>query len=74
MVLTLRGRCAVFRPSPLEILLVVVALLLLFGAKRIPDIARSLGQALTEFKKGIRDGMDDSTGDQSGSGPAPGGS
>ncbi|HOD18668.1 MAG TPA: twin-arginine translocase TatA/TatE family subunit [Candidatus Fermentibacter daniensis] len=62
-----------FRPSPLEILLVVVALLLLFGAKRIPDIARSLGQALKEFKKGIRDGMDDSTGDQGG-GPAPGGS
>lgn len=63
-----------FRPSPLEIALIVVALLLLFGAKRIPDIARSLGQALKEFKKGIRDGMDDSSGHQGGSGPDSGGS
>jgi sec-independent protein translocase protein TatA len=56
-----------FRPSPLEIGLIVVALLLLFGARRIPDIARSLGQALREFKKGIRDGMDDNQ-DHPGSG------
>lgn len=63
-----------FRPSPLEIALIVVALLLLFGARRIPEIARSLGQALKEFKKGIRDGMDDSSDHRDGSGPASGGS
>lgn len=35
-----------------EILLVVVVILLLFGAKRLPDLARSLGKSLREFKKG----------------------
>jgi len=45
----------VFRPGPLEIVLIVVALLLLFGARRIPEIARSIGQALREFKKGIHE-------------------
>jgi sec-independent protein translocase protein TatA len=47
-----------FRPGPLEILLIVIALLLLFGARRIPEIARSLGQALREFRKGLKDGFD----------------
>ena len=35
-----------------EIVLVLVVLLLLFGAKKIPEIARSLGKSLNEFKKG----------------------
>ena len=34
-----------------EILLILVVILLLFGAKRIPDIARSLGKAGKEFKR-----------------------
>lgn len=41
-----------------EIILIVFALLLLFGAKRIPDIARSLGESLHIFKKGLKDGLD----------------
>jgi sec-independent protein translocase protein TatA len=49
----------VFRPGPLEIVLIVVALLLLFGARRIPEIARSIGQALREFKKGLKDASGD---------------
>lgn len=48
-----------FRPGPLEIVLIVVALLLLFGARRIPEIARSIGQALREFKKGLREASGD---------------
>ena len=35
-----------------EILLILLVVLLLFGAKRLPDLARSLGKSLREFKKG----------------------
>jgi len=34
-----------------EIILIVVVVLLLFGAKRIPELARSLGKAQHEYKK-----------------------
>lgn len=40
------------RPGVLEILLILLVILLLFGAKRLPDLARSLGKSLSEFKKG----------------------
>ena len=41
--------------GPLEIGLVLLIVLLLFGAKRIPEIARSLGRGIKEFKKGVRE-------------------
>ena len=40
--------------GPLEIGLVALVALLLFG-KRLPEVARSLGKGITEFKKGIKD-------------------
>ena len=36
-----------------EILIILGIILLLFGAKRLPDLARSLGKSLKEFKKGV---------------------
>jgi sec-independent protein translocase protein TatA len=42
-----------------EWVIVVLAVLLLFGAKRIPDLARSLGQSIKEFKKGAREVTDE---------------
>ena len=33
--------------------LILLVVLLLFGAKRVPEIARSLGQSMSEFKKGL---------------------
>jgi TatA/E family protein of Tat protein translocase len=47
-------------PGTGEIILIIVALLLLFGAKRIPDLARSVGQALHMFRKGMKEGLSDS--------------
>lgn len=37
-----------------EILLILVIALLIFGAARLPEIGKSLGKALSEFKKGMR--------------------
>ncbi len=46
--------------GPWEILLIVLVVLLLFGARRLPELARSLGRASKEFKKG-RDETDAET-------------
>ncbi len=39
----------------MEILLILVVVLLLFGAKRLPEIGSSFGKSIREFKKGISD-------------------
>jgi TatA/E family protein of Tat protein translocase len=39
-----------------EILLVFLVLLLMFGASRLPKLARSMGQAGKEFKSGLKEG------------------
>lgn len=44
--------------GPVEIVLIVVLLLLLFGAKRIPLIARGLGESIRNFKGEVKDGDD----------------
>jgi len=46
--------------SVTEIVLILLALVLLFGARRIPELARSLGRSLSEFKKGRQEGLEDS--------------
>lgn len=44
-----------FGMGPWEIVLILVVVLLVFGAKRIPEIAQSLGKGITEFKRGVKD-------------------
>jgi sec-independent protein translocase protein TatA len=39
--------------NPLHILVLVVVLLLVFGAKRLPEIGRSLGSGMREFKQSV---------------------
>ncbi len=46
-----------FGSHPMELIIVGVVALLLFG-KRLPEVARSLGKGITEFKKGVR-GIED---------------
>ena len=51
-------------PGGWELILVVIVIMVLFGAKRLPDASRSLGRSLRIFKaetKGLRD--DDTTAD-----------
>lgn len=46
-----------FGSHPMELIIVGIVALLLFG-KRLPEVARSLGKGITEFKKGVR-GIED---------------
>lgn len=55
------GLLGLERMGPLEIILIVVVLVLIFGAKRIPELARSLGKSINEFKKGQREGATEDT-------------
>ena len=38
-----------------EILVVILAVLILFGSKRIPEFARALGKGMSEFRKALRE-------------------
>ena len=47
---------AIGLPGGTELILIFFVIILLFGAKKLPELARSLGKSLNEFKKGQRDG------------------
>ena len=47
-----------------EVILIFVVFLMLFGAKRIPEVAQALGKGIKEFKKSVRDIQDDVNQDQ----------
>jgi sec-independent protein translocase protein TatA len=44
-----------------ELLVIFLIILLLFGAKRIPDIAQGLGRGIRDFKKAMKDTSDEVT-------------
>ena len=46
------------RPGFWQVLIVIAIIFIFFGAKKIPDLARSLGKAKGEFKKGLKEGED----------------
>ena len=54
---------------PEWLIVAVVAVVVLFGAKKLPEMARSLGRAQGEFKKGLKEG---DTPDTAGTTPAAG--
>lgn len=41
--------------GPWQIAIVALAILLLFGGKRIPELMKGLGSGIKEFKKGLKD-------------------
>ncbi|PKK84707.1 MAG: twin-arginine translocase TatA/TatE family subunit [candidate division Zixibacteria bacterium HGW-Zixibacteria-1] len=44
-----------FGMGPWELALIFLVILLLFGAKRLPDIAQGLGKGIREFKSALKD-------------------
>lgn len=48
-----------FGLGPMELIIIFLVILLLFGAKRIPEIAQGIGKGINEFKKAARDVTDE---------------
>ena len=48
-----------FNIGPGELVLIFAVVLLLFGAKRVPEVARSLGRSITEFKRAMNSTVSD---------------
>ncbi len=46
--------------GPVQIVICIALILFLFGGKKIPELARSLGKAKNEFKKGLAEGAKES--------------
>jgi sec-independent protein translocase protein TatA len=42
-----------------ELMVIFVLVMVLFGAKKLPELAGSLGRSMSEFKKGIREATED---------------
>jgi sec-independent protein translocase protein TatA len=47
-----------------ELLILLLVVLLIFGGTKLPKLARSMGQAQTEFKRGIKEGHSSSDDDE----------
>lgn len=45
--------------GPTEIVLIILVIVVLFGAKKLPELGRGLGQGIKEFKKSAKGIMDD---------------
>ena len=47
------------RLGPTLLVIILVIVMLLFGAKRLPDLAGSIGTSMKEFRKATKDALDD---------------
>jgi sec-independent protein translocase protein TatA len=46
-------------PGPMEWAIIGLIVVLLVGAKKLPDLARSVGKASSEFKRGVKEGAEE---------------
>ena len=57
------------RPGIWEVVIIVLAVIVLFGAKKLPELARALGTSIAEFKKAKKAGEADAKKPTDKSGP-----
>jgi sec-independent protein translocase protein TatA len=58
------GALAVTMPGGTELIIILFIVLLLFGARRLPDLAASLGRSIREFRKVTSDDAGDDASDE----------
>jgi sec-independent protein translocase protein TatA len=51
--------------GPTELIVILLIVLVIFGGAKLPKLARSMGQASTEFKKGVTEGAKEDADDKS---------
>ncbi len=51
-------------PGGGELILILLIAVLLFGAKKLPDLGRSMGQSITNFKRGINEAKETDPNDE----------
>lgn len=49
------------RPEPLDLVIILIVAMLLFGANRLPESARAIGKAIREFRDAVADKENDTT-------------
>jgi len=49
----------IFGLGPTELMVILLIILVLFGASKIPQLARGLGKGINEFKQGLKESKDD---------------
>lgn len=49
-----------FGLQPLHLVIIAVVALLIFGPSKLPELGRGMGKAITEFRKGIKGGIEES--------------
>lgn len=52
--------------GPTEIIILLVLVVLLFGAKKLPELGSSVGKTITNFKRGMADAKDEDAADTAG--------
>lgn len=45
--------------GPTELIIILLVVLLLFGGRKLPELARSIGGSMKELRKGMNDGLED---------------
>jgi len=56
-----------FSLGPWEIILILAVVMLLFGAKKLPELAKGMGKSMKEFKKAVNTDDDDESTDKTAS-------